>query len=220
LTVAAETSDGTAIQGNCTFNNIRFTNLNQTSANHCVFRNSSSSSGSTITFNNCVFDNMIVYSDSNGGNFTLVVSDTSYKWTFNQCLWNNIKMYSSSLGTSNGPFRQNSSGAFTFTGCTLYFNESGSNAWQGLYNGQQAGVNVYKNSIFQNDGTSFPWDTRTSTPTISSLTYCSTKGITSLSTIFSGGTGNVTATDALFVDSVNGNFNLRPTSPLIDIGGL
>jgi hypothetical protein len=71
---------------------------------------------------------------------------------------------------------------------------------------------TYKNCIFS-DESAAPLSVSTGC-TVTSITYCDFYGTDVPTSTFS------IASDPLFVDPANGNFNLRPSSPCIDTGTL
>jgi hypothetical protein len=192
-----------------TFNNLRFTNVAQSTAS-ALFN---SVAGYTSIFNFCQFDNMS-YFVAVAGTATMFYSSGIAGFAFNFCSFYNISVNAVSTGSNTGPFRGNN-GIFTvtMTGCSWYF-QSGHGMscfdWSGAF------AYTMVNCIFQNAGTAFTtWIHFSGPATVP--TYSCFKNLSGLSGLTLTGTGTITS-DPLFVNPVSGNLNLQPTSPCIGAG--
>lgn len=173
------------------------------------------SPGATVgspTFNNCVFHSMLgnngtakdrelvfgIWSPAGGSSFT-----------FNQCLFYNIQGHTS--GAVIRPlFGSNGVVSINLTGCTIAATVTGVTALTHLW--RTSGLITVKNIIAYNgSGATLNWkDGGTAVATYSDF-YLITGAPT--------GAGVITS-NPLFIDPVNYDFRLRPTSPCIDTGVL
>ena len=108
-------------------------------------------------------------------------------------------------------------GKYNITGSVVYI--SGDTVLKGLFVSNKAGSSyILKNCIVQNASSVTQLYRYTYSGTASqTITYSDVYG--DFSDVPSLGTGTITS-DPLFVDSANGNFNLRPSSPCFDTGSL
>ena len=114
---------------------------------------------------------------------------------------------STSSGTDNRFFKTSSS-AMVYNHCTFYLRTSGASADAFVTTGTNL---TFKNTILEaTDATTFG----TSWNFASNGTNCCIHNVDNNS---SGGTNNIFA-DPQFVDSANGDFRLRPSSPCINAG--
>jgi len=96
---------------------------------------------------------------------------------------------------------------------TFYTNAVGSAILNAQYTNHSIGRLTYKNNIYFTQNAT-PWNASSDNmPYVNSSTNC-VFGYTSVP----AGVKVTVTSDPLFVDPLNGNFNLRPTSPCIDAG--
>ena len=180
---------------------------------------------STITFTTCILKSItlknndsgqtagLISTSGNGGGASLIVSIS-----FVNCLIYDISdvgtdgVYRSVFGANNN----STAGAYALilTGCTIGITVTGANELNEVFAFQfnSTGTITTKNCIFFSTS-SLPW--KSDTTSTYTCTYTCAYNLTSPT----AGTGNITS-DPLLVDAVNGNLNLRPTSPCIGTGTL
>ncbi len=166
--------------------------------------------GVIVNFTNCIFTNIIwnggqdyhIFATDNGGTSTATFNLTS-------CL-----IYNCTGAAANGALF-GSPGAISLAvvllNCTIYTNAIAGNTLCIVDANAATTTMSVTNCIVWNAGGAVNWTNRGS-PTITGtnndiLGWTSPPALT-----------NQIASDALFVDSANGNFNLRPTSPCIGAG--
>lgn len=174
---------------------------------------------STLTCNRCVFKAFVVGDDTAGRTGLVAMSDNTPPRSintvnFNYCLFLNPTTTGSMTWRSAvliGNPGQQLNDQINITNCTLYI--SSATVPVSIIHLANAGTVTVKNNIFNNvGGTSIRW--RSSLDLSNTVTSYNDyyTNITNLPTL---GTGDVQV-DPLFIDPAGENFNLRPTSTLID----
>ena len=186
-----------------TLNDLVFDNYDNSSMNASVF-----ACRTELTLNRCIFRNITVYDTGFGGglfgfsNWNL--TGTGGTFIMNSCVLHNI----TSLDGLHGVFHT-SVRAVPFVITNSVFNECNVIFKK---NSVEAIEPIITNCIFRSSVSKLFTSNDAGIWTIS---YTDTYNYTSVP----AGLNNITS-DPLFVDALNGNFNLRPTSPCISAGTL
>lgn len=208
-TVVFDGAGGSSIfhfSGNWSFSDVTFQNV-VSSSTYGVFGYSNQSSlDGVCTFNRCIFKNITISGGGGyGQGFTSTYSNDGNGWVFNTCSFYNIKNTTAPKSFFGG----NATNTLSLINCTIAITDT-SNYPTTLFD-NTVSLTV-KNTIIAN----FSGGTvNFGSPTVVSNTYNDFYLMTSAPS----GSNNIT-TDPLLVDAVNGNLNLRPTSPCIDTGTL
>ena len=181
------------------FSRMWFKNIINTSVNTGSFE--SNAINNNTSFVSCVFSDIALTNLANYALFREYQIGTNTV-TFTGCLFYNIGL----AGAGAARFLTTNNTTVSFINCTIY-NSIINAGWTYNYIGG-AGVGTFKNCIIYHD---------------TSVVLTAYGGTLSYSCVYPmtlpAGTGNLAA-DCLFVDKANNNFNLRSTSPCIDMGTL
>lgn len=188
--------------------------------------------GGDITISNCIFNQLLMSSSNSiqtliGNGTNNFAGGGSLVATQNlniiNCVFYNPSVVSGSSTNNAGVVGGSTQGStsllrvkINITNCVIYLLTASTfylNNFASLYNGSGGNGDItFTNTILYNE-TGKTVNLRAFSAGTDVKNYCDEVSVSN--TI--AGTGNITS-DPLFVDRVNGNFNLRPTSPCINTG--
>lgn len=210
-----------------TISNVTIQNINHTSTGTAIFNNGGSTDA-TLSFTNVIFKSITFdgdYSQGKAGMFSDSPNLGKINVNLASCVFNDV--YPRTGWTHPAILSTGRGGVHTVTNCVFYCRTAGGNLLQAICGTASAGGGqtvVFKNCIFYNNTGSAikisdtTWGTTVLTGSVYNCLYAASGSWTNQGAL-SGATGNVTS-DPLFIDSVNANFRLRPTSPCINAGTL
>jgi hypothetical protein len=162
------------------------------------------STNAFVTFNSCIFKNFSTSSGSTG--LYNAYGGAVGTFNFTACLWYGALAFA----TTDGVFLASSTIVANLTNCTWYQNAAAAATFC-ITRGGTTTVNLINSIVWNANGVNHAWNTgSTETDTGTNNDILGFTGAPALA--------NQIASDPLFVDLANGNFNLRPSSPCIDAG--
>ena len=233
LTIEGESTDGSGaiFDGGGTLNEVAWTLVDGMTFKKATFQNCRSEATSSTgifnsqnlltdpeyTFENCIFQNMLIENQSINGGGICSNGEQNYTVNYTGCLFNKLASMNPHTGSNDSSYITSGREYIAnFTNCTFYFDETGDDCIDGITYPRNGYATIFyiKNCIFESSGDAIPVSASTAN-VASTYNYSCAYVVTSSVT----GDGNITS-DPLFVDSANGNFNLRPSSPCFDTATL